>query len=152
MPEELESRPDEDGPSPSADDVPPGEPDGQSDADRLARLLSYVLPDGRLRVPGLVVPDDEGNERIVLGVEDRRASVAVRVSPAWTPAGPSEATIFAEDGDDADVYAFPPSVGLDLTAGGDVVSELSADLTTGRGVMGAGEPELHCSPWFSPDP
>ncbi|MGH9090589.1 MAG: hypothetical protein ACRDZR_04275 [Acidimicrobiales bacterium] len=152
MPEEQDPRPQEGSPAPVAGDRPPVESGGLSMDERLSLLASYVQPDGRLRVPGLVVPDDEGNERIVLGVEDRRASVAVRVSPTWSPTGTTEAAIFAQEGDDEDLYAYPPSVGFDVTAGGNVVAALSADLTTGRGVMGAGHPDLHFSPWFSPDP
>ncbi|MGH9090284.1 MAG: hypothetical protein ACRDZR_02715 [Acidimicrobiales bacterium] len=145
-------------PEPQAHDAETGAPDSGEAASRpaatdpLALLASYVQPDGRLKVPGgLIVTDDKGNERVVIGVDGRRAEIAVRVSPGWSPTGTSEVTLYAEDGDDVDLYAFPPSVGLDLATGGNTAAGLSADLTTAGGVLGLGNPEVHLVPWFGRD-
>jgi hypothetical protein len=119
----------------------------RSAEDRLATLASYVQPDGSLRVPRLIVIDEAGNDRVVVGVEGAVAGVSVRVSPRWSPPGLSEVLVFAVDGDDNDLT--PPSVGLELAAAGERVVAVSADLTPESGVQGAGGPVIRLHPWFS---
>ncbi len=134
-------------PKPAGDEVGEGKPFSVSD--RLALLASYVQPDGRLRVPGLSVTDRRGDERIVLAVDDREAKVEVKIAPDWSPCGTSSAALYASDGDDVDLYAAAPTVGVRLRVGGDDAVTVSAALTTDRGVMGAGKPTLYFSPWCS---
>ena len=122
-----------------------GERTELTDAERLALLASYIRPDGRLCVPGIVVIDPKGVERIVMGADERSARVELRVTPEWSPAGNSIIYLFAEDGDDGDVT---PEVGFEIRAGGDAAVSLGVNLTTKKGVMGAGEPDLHFFPWY----
>jgi hypothetical protein len=126
-----------------------GEGETFSVSDRLALLASYVQPDGRLSVPGLSVTDRRGDERIVLAVNDREAKVEVKIAPDWSPRGTSSAALYATDGDDTDLYAEAPTVGVQLKVSGDDAVTVSAALTTERGVMGAGKPTLYFSPWCS---
>ena len=44
---------------------------GEGPDKRLALLASYVQADGRLRLPGLVIVDPNGVERIVVEADDR---------------------------------------------------------------------------------
>lgn len=120
-------------------------------ASRLALLASYVEDDGRLSVPGLVVKDHEGRDRIVIDFDGHMAQVAVRIGQSRSPVGVSEARMVAADGDDADISGFPPRIGVDLSVSGDVVVEAQATLVPRKGVMGAGDPELHCLPWVDRD-
>ena len=134
---------------PEPDGVEVGEGEPFSMSDRLALLASYVQPDGRLCVPGLSVTDRRGDERIVLAVDDREAKVEVKIAPDWSPRGTSSAALYATDGDDIDLYAEAPTVGVQLRVSGDEAVTVSAALTTERGVMGAGKPTLYFSPWCS---
>ena len=129
-----------------------GEEEPLSMDDRLAVLASYVQPDGRLCVPGLAVIDQHGAERVVIDVDDREAKVEVRIGSDWSPRGSSSAVLYATDGDDADLYADAPTVGVQLRVSGEEAVTVSAALTTHRGVMGAGKPTLYFSPWCSIEP
>ena len=110
--------------------------------------LALLEPDGRLRVPGMVVVDPHGVERIVVEADDHSAKIRLQVSPAWSPPGTSEIYLYAQDGDDADLSACPPEVGFEAVVGGNAAVSFSAGLTTKTGVLGAGEPELNFYPWF----
>jgi hypothetical protein len=128
---------------PTSDDL---EPDGTR-ADPLALLASYVMKDGRLRVPGLVVVDLNGIERVVIEADDRSATIGLRVARSWSPVGNTQVVLFAEDGNDDDLNGQPPQVGVDIRAGGNAAISARAALTSKNGVMGAGDPDIHLFPW-----
>ena len=125
---------------------------GDADTDPLAVLASYLMKDGRLRVPGIAVVDPNGVERIVMEADEGLATIGLRVAPSWSPVGDTEVILFAEDGNDDDLNGQPPQVGVDIRAGGNAAISARAALKSKNGVMGAGDPDIDLFPWHDRHP
>lgn len=103
------------------------EDNGERPPDPLARLASYVLADGRLRVPGLVVVDERGRELVEISARNREARVAVRL-PSPPAHGRTEVGLYAVNGN-LDDESIEPCLGIDIVVDGDqaAMAEVTPD-------------------------
>ena len=110
-----------------------GEREPFSVSDRLALLASYVQPDDAFACPvcpSLTDAATNGSSSPSTTARRRWRSRSLRTGRR---AAPSSAALFASDGDDADVHAEAPTVGIQLTVSGDDAVTVSAALTTRAG-------------------
>ena len=111
---------------PPAPDQSDADRDPSSDAAFLAWLRGLFGADGTLRVPGVVIVDEWGQDCIVLQREGYRAEVVVAI-PVPPGQDRTEVSIFAENGQPNDPDVFP-ILGFQMTVGGGNAYSVDAEL------------------------